>query len=177
MGNRGPSSTSNTTNSTHTATTVGDIGLTGAQAQNVLIAFARNLRLGFESLGGNYAGFNSVYGNTLAGLTNAAAQGNAQNLAAGRAIITSGYQFSNQVIDRSATLFERTALNSTSTLNGLINATRDFSQRVIAGSTGQATPLQNLSEASQYAGTAPGSESSTLLILGTLIALVALFKD
>jgi len=55
-------------------------------------------------------------------------------------------------------------------LGGLTNATQDFSQRAIAAGTGQETPIQEI-------GPASGVNDKTLLILGTVVAIVALYKD
>lgn len=161
MGARGPSSEANTTNNnTSTSnTTTGDIGFTGANARDILTALFGTTERTLTSAGNQYAG-------TLNHLADASS-----------GVQLAGFSFAQGAIDRSATLFERSELNATSTLNGVVNAARDFSQRALSASTGQATPLQELAGASQYAGTAPGSDH-IWIIAGVAIAAVALLmKD
>lgn len=74
---------------------------------------------------------------------------------------------STQIVQSANT---QASLTTRQVLAGLTNAGRDFSQRAIAASTGQATPLQTL------AGAGDESGQRLIVLAGLVIAALALFK-
>lgn len=162
MSGTGPNSgnsEANTSNVYNSSTSIGgSIGFTGDQGANVLNVLTRNVANSLNQLGYRVQ-------TTLGDI---ARQGTEQH--------RTSMELASFAVDRSATMFERTALNSTSTLNGIVNAVRDSSQRIVNASVGQASPIQQLEGASQYAGTAPGSDK-VWMIAGVVIAFIALMNS
>lgn len=90
-----------------------------------------------------------------------------------------GYDFSKYAVDKSAVMFDRVNSRSQDTLAGIINATRDFSQRAIAAGTGQSTPIMSIPAA---ANNTPVMQSDTgdhsgLMILAAAATIIALFMS
>lgn len=82
-------------------------------------------------------------------------------------VIAGGYQFSGTAINNNLSL-------TGSTAGGIIDASRDFSQRAISASTGQATPIVNLAGASQpKLEPAGGNVQSGLSLSPALLVAVA----
>jgi hypothetical protein len=114
------SSEANTINETTSTTHIGgSIGVTGDQAVHALDILATATYRGLQDLV-------AVSGHTT----------------------SRGYEFASGVVEQQTALVDRTFARSSETLANLVNATRDFSQRSIAASTGQGTPLQHLAGAS-----------------------------
>jgi len=155
--------TSNTTNNYTTSTSLRDIGFTGEQGVAVLNTLTEGVVRGLASV------VNASENNTnqTRGLLT-------DIVASSERSIDRSYEFSRNTVDQSAILFDRTASRTQDTLNGIINATRDFSQRAISASTGQDTPLQTLNAASNETSPIEPSGLSNPIVLAAIIGAVAL---
>lgn len=138
--------TANTTNTTTSETNVGgSIGLTGGD-------FVQSIG---TITGGLYAGLDRLFQTS-------------------QGAIGGAYDLTSRTIEQNTVYSDRIASRAEDTLANLTNATRDFVQRAIAGSTGQATPLQHLAGASNMTSPLQTSgQSNMILILG--VAAIAAY--
>lgn len=151
---RSTTDASNTTTSTTTNTTsTRDIGFTGEQGANVLETLTRGVS------------------GTLQGLSGITYQSLGDLVAGGVAVQRAGFDFSSGAIEQSASVFDRSSARAIDTLTGVINATRDFSQRAIAASSGQSTPLQPLVAASSNVPVIGEGIPKIWYIVGGLVVL------
>lgn len=94
---------------------------------------------------------------------------------AGANVTAQGFEFASQSQGRIFDSIDRAIAQEYSGLSSIIDATRDFSQRAIAASTNQQTPIVNLPAAGSSPAIVPaaGSDGSSLPP-ATLIALAGL---
>lgn len=122
-----------------------DIGLTGAQASQTIRALSRQGQAGVATVASQAFG-------SLDALLQSADNQHRQSFA-----------FATSALSDITSL-------TRGTLADLTNATRDFSQRAIAASTGQDTPIQQLSEAGS------NQDNRVLIYAVAGVALVALLS-
>jgi hypothetical protein len=196
MPGQSPSSTANNTSSTTNNTSVGDVGVTGQNAVDILNSltnaaswgtfYGMNQGIAYAnagaSVGNNFAGTGAAFGNSLALYGANTGYGFAQQ---GTALAQSGFdfagnltgqgfQFGSNTIQSNLAFADNVNARATDTLSGLINATRDVSSRILNNSTGQATPLQSLPAASSnVAGLASTSNTKWILLaVGGVVAFM-----
>jgi hypothetical protein len=124
--------------------------------------------------GSNQAGGSIIYN----GLTGATATQLAKILTRSfDNTVDASTQLSELAFAQTNASFNAFQTNAFQSLADVTNATRDFSQRAIAGSTGQATPLQQLAGAS--AGSGSGSDTNmngAIVLVGVLGLAIAIFN-
>jgi len=94
-------------------------------------------------------------------------------LAVGASTIQGGYAFGGEALARAADLQQGITDRLGASLDNVVNASRDISQRTIAAGIGQASPLTVLPAANTT--NSQGSVSPTLLLVGAGLLVLMLF--
>lgn len=153
----------NTTNYNTSTTTTRDIGLTGQNAVDVIQAMlGSNVAINQQNT--------DFFTNSLSGFFQTVRENN-----------QGGYDFAGNAIRDTLSFADRTTARSAEQLANLTNATRDYVQRQLNTSSGQATPLNSIPAATSTvpvltgsAGTGESKNGGMVLALVAVAAVIFL---
>lgn len=190
MGGSSPrSDASNTNTNTSEINIGGSLGLTGDQMLAALQALtAGTVSNNQTNVGGTVdtirflTGASAESSREIAGTNRYSILSTMETLADSynysRTVQADSYNLARFSQENSAVMFDRTASRTQDTLNGIINATRDFAQRAMSASTGQGTPLQFLPGASNSTPVMQQGGSMLPVIIGAVaIGAIIMFGD